>query len=193
MRKLFTTALLVGAAMIATAANANLNGRQVNGTINFGANPTNYYDPANGFVPAGFGNSSGQPVTIGAGTEFGFDDGANRDTADFTNTQLIIRDQVFSNAANWKQTFTLVGGPAFSSLALVSDAFIPGLTYALNAGTIEINWDGTGASNDFTAVFNVGAGPAVPEPASWALMIGGFGLMGAALRRRTQVTVAFAA
>jgi len=32
-----------------------------------------------------------------------------------------------------------------------------------------------------TATFNAGA---VPEPASWALMIGGFGLVGAAMRRR---------
>jgi hypothetical protein len=30
--------------------------------------------------------------------------------------------------------------------------------------------------------------PAVPEPASWALMIAGFGLTGAALRRRTPAT-----
>jgi hypothetical protein len=39
-----------------------------------------------------------------------------------------------------------------------------------------------------TAIDNVrigeGAGAAVPEPASWALMIAGFGLAGAALRRR---------
>jgi len=32
-----------------------------------------------------------------------------------------------------------------------------------------------------TATFNAGA---VPEPASWAMMIGGFGLIGAAMRRR---------
>lgn len=30
--------------------------------------------------------------------------------------------------------------------------------------------------------------PAVPEPASWALMIAGFGLVGATLRRRTAAT-----
>jgi hypothetical protein len=35
-------------------------------------------------------------------------------------------------------------------------------------------------------------GTAVPEPATWAMMISGFGLMGAAMRRRTRVNVAFA-
>jgi PEP-CTERM motif len=34
-------------------------------------------------------------------------------------------------------------------------------------------------------VFSNGGGtPGVPEPASWALMIAGFGLVGAAMRRR---------
>jgi hypothetical protein len=36
-------------------------------------------------------------------------------------------------------------------------------------------------------------GNAVPEPASWALMIGGFGLTGAALRRQRRLAVAVAA
>jgi hypothetical protein len=38
-------------------------------------------------------------------------------------------------------------------------------------------------------VVGVGAG-GVPEPASWALMIGGFGLAGAALRRRKALVAA---
>lgn len=33
---------------------------------------------------------------------------------------------------------------------------------------------------------------AVPEPASWALMMGGFGLVGAAMRRRTRMTITYA-
>ena len=33
---------------------------------------------------------------------------------------------------------------------------------------------------------------AVPEPASWMMMIGGFGLVGAAMRRRTRTSVRFA-
>lgn len=32
----------------------------------------------------------------------------------------------------------------------------------------------------------------VPEPATWAMMIGGFGMIGAALRRRARVNVGFA-
>nr|WP_084192404.1 PEPxxWA-CTERM sorting domain-containing protein [Parasphingorhabdus marina] len=30
--------------------------------------------------------------------------------------------------------------------------------------------------------------PAVPEPATWAMMIGGFGLVGGAMRRRKKLT-----
>jgi hypothetical protein len=32
----------------------------------------------------------------------------------------------------------------------------------------------------------------VPEPATWAMMIGGFGFVGAASRRRRATTVTFA-
>ena len=46
-------------------------------------------------------------------------------------------------------------------------------------------------------MFNVRSGtvtppPGVPEPATWAMMIGGFGLTGAALRRRANVSAAIA-
>ena len=34
--------------------------------------------------------------------------------------------------------------------------------------------------------------PAVPEPATWAMMVGGFGLLGAAARRRPRATVTYA-
>jgi len=36
------------------------------------------------------------------------------------------------------------------------------------------------------------SGPAIPEPASWAMMIGGFALAGGALRQRRKVAVRFA-
>lgn len=39
---------------------------------------------------------------------------------------------------------------------------------------------------------NIAVAGAVPEPASWAMMIVGFGIMGATLRRRPKVSVRFA-
>lgn len=55
---------------------------------------------------------------------------------------------------------------------------------------IAINYDGA-YFNDSTGLNFTLTGPgAVPEPASWALLIAGFGLTGAAMRRRRAVTVA---
>ena len=61
---------------------------------------------------------------------------------------------------------------------------------------IVFNWNpSTGAWNDWGPGNTVGyfvefSGAAVPEPASWAMMIGGFGLLGAAARRRRTLTFA---
>jgi len=67
----------------------------------------------------------------------------------------------------------------------------------LMVNTISITGSGYGAyagSVAFT-LFDDGGNPqpAVPEPASWAMMITGFGLVGGAMRRRSKHThVAFA-
>jgi hypothetical protein len=66
-----------------------------------------------------------------------------------------------------------------------------------------VNFDGVGRSISFAGVANqivfddvtfgsaVPGTPAVPEPASWAMMIAGFGLVGGAMRRRlTRVSYA---
>lgn len=47
-----------------------------------------------------------------------------------------------------------------------------------------------GAGNrSITGTASVQTAPAVPEPATWAMMIGGFTLVGAAMRRRRQTSV----
>ena len=105
------------------------------------------------------------------------------DTADFGATQLTIRDQVFSGANGWEMTFATAGG--FSGLALFSSDFVPGLTFNLNAGKIVVDWVGTGSGpHDFTAVFDVTAAGAVPEPETYALMLAGLGVVGFMARRR---------
>lgn len=67
-----------------------------------------------------------------------------------------------------------------------------GAQYTLTFVGLDTNPNGT-YSTDQTAFIDhvsaIGSG-AVPEPAAWALMIGGFGLAGAALRRRRAVAAA---
>jgi hypothetical protein len=75
---------------------------------------------------------------------------------------------------NWFSTF---GDQVAVGANFVGDAkFDPGEAFALNR---------TGATFVATAA-------AVPEPANWALMLGGFGLLGGALRLRRKATAAFA-
>lgn len=55
-----------------------------------------------------------------------------------------------------------------------------------------VTTDGLGPNSDYSLSFGVvteiAAPPSVPEPASWALMVGGFGLASSALRRqRTRI------
>jgi len=63
-------------------------------------------------------------------------------------------------------------------------------TFNFGAGFSAINWVSITSSNggsDLDFVLDNITGNAVPEPASWAMLIAGFGLTGAAMRRRRVV------
>ena len=64
--------------------------------------------------------------------------------------------------------------------------------YRFNAGTTGISSFTLNFSASSNAVLFQTGTPQVPEPATWAMLIGGFGLLGAVARRRRRVTVAFA-
>ncbi|CAM3302697.1 hypothetical protein SPAN111604_15080 [Sphingomonas antarctica] len=70
-------------------------------------------------------------------------------------------------------------GPEFS---------FTGLQSSTNVDGVFAPFDLTGASISY----QVTLGAAVPEPAPWALMIGGFGVVGGAMRRRPRAKVLFA-
>ncbi|MDO6413143.1 PEPxxWA-CTERM sorting domain-containing protein [Sphingomonas sp. BIUV-7] len=79
-----------------------------------------------------------------------------------------------------------------SGSAISSDATFNNQTLArlgLNLGDYTLT-----AGNGDTVSLHVGqaAPAAVPEPASWAMFIGGFGLIGGAMRRRQRTSVRFA-
>ena len=44
---------------------------------------------------------------------------------------------------------------------------------------------GAGGAHDLSDLFQPGVIPGVPEPTTWSLLIGGFGLVGGAMRRRS--------
>jgi len=73
--------------------------------------------------------------------------------------------------------------PSGQPLASVADQY-----NALNNGAPYAGYPTAGY---WTAAFPVVTSPGVPEPASWAMMVGGFGLIGGAMRRR-RITASFA-
>jgi len=86
-----------------------------------------------------------------------------------------------------------------SSSKDVSDAFISrGQRKNLTAVDLRaldvLGWSGTNIGNSGaspqTAAFYLISGPGVPEPAPWAMMIAGFGAMGAMSRRKMRSAVA---
>lgn len=107
----------------------------------------------------------------------------------FTLNTIDIAD-LFNNGTPAAITFHFSDG----STQLVTTDLSPGMqTFTFNVANVT--------SFDFTAagdtaqydnfVYTQGGAPGVPEPATWALMIGGLGLVGGAMRRRTaKVTYA---
>lgn len=73
--------------------------------------------------------------------------------------------------------FSYVGGPSGLADALVTEA---------QDGTIpgDANWIALSSLDSQGVATDQGLGSGVPEPASWAMMLAGFGLAGATLRRR---------
>ncbi|CAM3220518.1 hypothetical protein SPAN111604_11245 [Sphingomonas antarctica] len=85
--------------------------------------------------------------------------------------------------------YTSNAGGASSPLGTTEfNRFAVNTALALNAGdTVDFYVNALGNTNNDGTGFSLTAN--VPEPASWALMLGGFGLMGATLRRRRSTTV----
>src|SRR5262249_40158403 len=110
-------------------ANAQLLGTTVNGQMLVSGNPPNYFDSTNGFVPAGFGNSSmpGNPNVVIANplVEFGYMDGFNTISANFTGNTLTLTDVSMGSTApiTYKFTDTVFAG---LNVAETSDNFLSG-------------------------------------------------------------------
>jgi len=102
---------------------------------------------------------------------------------DFSDFTLLVNGTtLFSVSANPSCTFCLVDNGANKFILTAGDN-IAGIS------TLEYHFDP--AIQQAKQFRVLGVGPAIPEPASWAMMIMGFGAMGAMLRHRRR-TSAFA-
>lgn len=185
--------VLTAASLLASApapAFAGLISATVTGAFTIGG--INYFNPANGFVPAGYGNSSpGSNVNVGISgsiTEFGYGDGATDPIfANFTDTQLIISSTYLLSISGylpWQMTFssTAFSGQSFS---LVSQTYTPGLTASLVGNLITINWAGGSVTNGQTmqATYNIGTVGASDGGATVLLLAGALLALAAGQRR----------
>jgi hypothetical protein len=185
-------AVVSGLSLMGTASAASLTGSSVSGQMLILNGPPNYFDPANGFVPSGYGNSAPNGpnnITIGSGIEFGYQDGANTDTVDFGSTNVTLQDVDNSNSVAVTFVFTdslFVG----ATLTAGADNFPDGVTAGISGQTLTISMAGFTGPGTFDATFNFGPVSQTPLPAALPLFAGGLGLIGligARKRRKTLV------
>ena len=185
--------LLVGAAIAASITASSAFAQNITGSLTFGApTGTNYFDPGNGYVPAGYGNVAGTTVAIGSGVEFGFQDGSNLDIAEFSATapQLTITDvtSAGAGASPFFMAFTSNVAGYFNGAAFAANGFGGTISVTGNGNILTFaapGWDLGGATRVSVITFT-GATAGVPEPATWALMMLGFGGIGFAMRRKSK-------
>lgn len=142
-----------------------------------------------GIAPVTSGNLS---FTSASAVSFGGVTGTNFLTAVFSGSALTA--QINGTTANYGVAFPASSVTFTSDFLDFSDSTERDLAFAItgiNPAISAANFSGgTGSfagtiTGSFSADTFAGAGlPSVPEPATWALMIGGFGMVGTAMRRR---------
>lgn len=156
-----------------------------------------YYFPDLGTVYGG-GNPSVSPFVIGAGVESVIDvEGVTFISVDFTDLGLSLTFNTVLGQPTWNNS-------AFNGLVFTGSGF-SGLTSATLLGSstfgvgdftqsditlvgdqLQLNWAGVPYSDGLR--LDISFAQAVPEPATWAMFILGFGAIGATLRRRNAIT-----
>ena len=177
----------VSAAPVITSVNTNLlTGAYtfsfMGGTFTFGGMNTfpNYINVATGSTAA-------SPTSIAAvRTVFG------NPSTDFTNRGTVVYNASTLGGFGSFPTATTVpttNGDNFLGLRVTAGGQnYYGFAYTTNATLNSFGFETT-ANTGITATTAVPA--AVPEPATWAMMICGFGAIGASMRRRHRVAVRF--
>lgn len=171
-----------------------------NPTVDLSTDPSTY-SAMNGatFEISGTGGFSGVASTFGTlNGVLSFSS-----TAGTTISEPLSNFFVFSDANNGTYNFnvntvttrTFADSPGVSSsgtLYLLGDVLDNHLGYSSTAASLTIQFNSTGGSA-YSSALTLAVPPdgSVPEPASWALMVVGFGATGFAMRRQRRTAVTF--
>jgi|GEM_PF-1899612 len=150
---------------------ATLVGTSVNGSLTFAGDPSNYFDPGYGFVPAtGYLNISGTTVEVSdSAVEFGFDDGSSLISANFSDNRLIVNDLIeMSGPTNSFQMIFTDAAFAGQYLTLASDSF-PIHDHSVVGDVITLDYAGGNPTMGQTLSASFIVAP-VPEPSTFGLL-----------------------
>ncbi|WP_353200316.1 PEPxxWA-CTERM sorting domain-containing protein [Sandarakinorhabdus sp.] len=157
--------------------------------VNGSSNPTNSADPTGGVLT----NNYGYKTTTVTKVDGGLFDFISVDLADGFNNMNYFPATGF-NRQGGDVLFTFTTGSGSTTQTITIDG-IPGLqTFTFNmTGLTSVSYLPQTTFNGYIQADNFvvsAATGAVPEPASWAMLIAGFGLTGAAMRRRRTAVAA---
>jgi hypothetical protein len=179
MKKLTIICLFLAVSASPTLAGVTWIGDSIDGVLNFGGfGATNFFDPAEGYVPAG---SSGiQPNAVvadpdGAYVEFMYLNGFSGIDVDVDATSLLVTQFPVSVGGGTNSWDIYISGfdPDIASIVLVSNT-ISGLTWSLQNSGDQIHLShpgGTMGQEGWQAEFQLNA---IPSPG--AILLGGIGV-----------------
>lgn len=144
-------------------------------------------------APASVGNTymfaqGSQPINFDFGVQTNYD--LSKVSLSISLTNLSTGENHIFDPTTLPDNFTAGDGriDTLQNSERLSFGFLFGSNFNPNTDvTYQMDWTVDGNTSTTFAQIGAGSAAAVPEPATWSMMIGGFGAIGGALRRRAKV------
>lgn len=152
------------------------------------AGTANLFDPHNMVYNGNFGNRNGIVVPVSNNvTEFGWFDNHSTVIADFQGNELFLEARNYTGDRVTYVFNSSISG-FFAGARLIDDSF--GGTLSVAGDTLTFFGPRLMSNPMYATIRFANSAPgyasAVPEPATWTIFIGGFGLIGGGFRLRSR-------